>query len=51
MILQALDYEEAEKGKRPKFLQEFFDSTKGVFQTESVQDLVGHLYNLRCKNC
>ncbi len=46
MILQAFEYEEAEKN-RGKFLQEFFDSTKGVFKTEIVRNLVKVLHEQR----
>lgn len=45
MVLQALDYEESEKKKA--FLEQFFESTKGVFRTEKVRALVKHLYLLR----
>ncbi|PRP88595.1 hypothetical protein PROFUN_03006 [Planoprotostelium fungivorum] len=43
MILQAYEYETAQ-GKQ---LQEFFDSTKGVFKTEQVSQWAAHLQQMR----
>lgn len=51
MIMQAYEYEISEG--RPKFLQEFFDSTHEYFQNESchpkVKALVGQLTSARDK--
>lgn len=41
MILQAFEYEKQENC--PKRLQEFFDSTQGKFQNETVINLVNEL--------
>ncbi|KAL8609432.1 hypothetical protein ACOMHN_006619 [Nucella lapillus] len=45
MIVQAYEYEQQEQ--RPGFLQEFFDSTEGKFQTQTVEEWQGHLNSLR----
>lgn len=48
MIIQALEYEREDKNRGP-FLQEFFDSTRGVFITEIVQKLDKYLEEKRKK--
>lgn len=50
MILQAYEYEQREK--KPKFLQEFFDSTKGFFENVHplLKNLVDQLYEAREQN-
>jgi len=45
MILQAFEYEQKEES--PGRLEEFFDSTKGVFKTEKVKQWVADLYEKR----
>ncbi|XP_045182680.2 5'-deoxynucleotidase HDDC2-like [Mercenaria mercenaria] len=45
MVFQAYEYEQLES--KPRFLQEFFDSTKGKFKTETVQNWVTELDRLR----
>ncbi|CAG0891646.1 unnamed protein product [Darwinula stevensoni] len=47
MILQAFEYEEAEK--RPDFLQEFFSSTVDKFRHPSVRELVTELIKQRAE--
>ena len=48
MILQAFEYEEAEK--RPGFLQEFFSSTANKFHHPSVRELVTELIKQRAEH-
>ncbi|XP_033726497.1 HD domain-containing protein 2-like [Pecten maximus] len=48
MILQAMEYEQQDK--RPKALQEFFDSTHGKFQSPQVKEWVEELKNIREEN-
>jgi len=48
MILQAYEYEEDNK-REPFFLQEFFDSTAGVFRTPPVKLLAEELLRMREK--
>ncbi|XP_076437766.1 5'-deoxynucleotidase HDDC2-like [Babylonia areolata] len=45
MVLQAYEYEQLEG--RPGFLQEFFDSTEGKFQTQIAQEWQRHLDSVR----
>lgn len=47
MVLQAFEYEK--RDKKPKFLQEFFDSTKGKFNHPMIKDLCVELNNQRLK--
>ncbi|XP_052764214.1 5'-deoxynucleotidase HDDC2-like [Mya arenaria] len=45
MVLQAYEYEQLEE--KPGHLQEFFDSTDGKFQTDTVQGWVSELRKIR----
>lgn len=45
MIMQAYEYEQLDK--KPKYLQEFFDSTRGLFKTSQVQSWVEELEKIR----
>ena len=44
-LLQAFEYEQKEE--TPGKLEEFFESTKGVFKTEKVKQWVADLYEKR----
>ncbi|TRY73879.1 hypothetical protein TCAL_15740 [Tigriopus californicus] len=48
MILQAMEYEE-QAPSRGAFLEDFFNSTKGVFQTERIKTLDKELRDYRAK--
>ncbi|XP_067666417.1 5'-deoxynucleotidase HDDC2-like [Haliotis asinina] len=49
MILQAFEYEQMDR--KPGYLQEFFDSTKGKFKTEQVKEWVQSLRAIRDSKC
>jgi hypothetical protein len=49
MVVQAMEYEEKKrpKGKKPNFLQDFFDSTENYFKNDSIRTWDKKLRDMR----